>query len=148
MTDAQSSVDRFAAPVCPEELISPMLHKVLSFEPLRPYIFGGKGVGSQGDGTAQFLARSQSDQDKVIEVLEKQLGLPAYKLTLRPGLKVRKALIPAAGFGTRLFPATKATKKELFRSSTAMALPSLHPVDCRRSPRCRIGGGHHYCPGG
>jgi len=114
MTDAQSLFDRFAAPVCPEELISPMLHKVLSFEPLRPYIFGGKGVGSQGDGTAQFLARSQSDQDKVIEVLEKQLGLPAYKLTLRPGLKVRKALIPAAGFGTRLFPATKATKKELF----------------------------------
>jgi UTP--glucose-1-phosphate uridylyltransferase len=29
-------------------------------------------------------------------------------------MKVRKALIPAAGFGTRLFPATKATKKELF----------------------------------
>lgn len=28
--------------------------------------------------------------------------------------KVRKALIPAAGFGTRLFPATKAVKKELF----------------------------------
>jgi UTP--glucose-1-phosphate uridylyltransferase len=29
-------------------------------------------------------------------------------------LKVRKAVIPAAGFGTRLFPATKAVKKELF----------------------------------
>jgi UTP--glucose-1-phosphate uridylyltransferase len=29
-------------------------------------------------------------------------------------MKVRKAVIPAAGFGTRLFPATKATKKELF----------------------------------
>ena len=27
---------------------------------------------------------------------------------------IRKAVIPAAGFGTRLFPATKATKKELF----------------------------------
>jgi UTP--glucose-1-phosphate uridylyltransferase len=27
---------------------------------------------------------------------------------------VRRAVIPAAGFGTRLFPATKATKKELF----------------------------------
>lgn len=29
-------------------------------------------------------------------------------------MKVRKAVIPAAGFGTRLFPATKAVKKELF----------------------------------
>lgn len=28
--------------------------------------------------------------------------------------KVRKAVIPAAGFGTRLFPATKAIKKEFF----------------------------------
>src|SRR6478672_8871864 len=31
----------------------------------------------------------------------------------RPFL-VRRAVIPAAGFGTRLFPATKAVKKELF----------------------------------
>lgn len=31
-----------------------------------------------------------------------------------PSQKVRKALIPAAGFGTRLFPATKVVKKELF----------------------------------
>lgn len=28
--------------------------------------------------------------------------------------KVRKAIIPAAGFGTRMFPATKVVKKELF----------------------------------
>jgi len=28
--------------------------------------------------------------------------------------KVRKAVIPVAGFGTRLFPATKVVKKELF----------------------------------
>ena len=40
--------------------------------------------------------------------------MPALKLTLHSGPKVRKAVIPAAGFGTRLFPATKATKKELF----------------------------------
>src|SRR5450759_117774 len=36
------------------------------------------------------------------------------RMILQSGPKVRKALIPAAGFGTRLFPATKATKKELF----------------------------------
>ncbi|MDD5522344.1 MAG: UTP--glucose-1-phosphate uridylyltransferase [Kiritimatiellae bacterium] len=35
-------------------------------------------------------------------------------MVLRSGLRVRKAVIPAAGFGTRLFPATKAIKKELF----------------------------------
>ena len=29
------------------------------------------------------------------------------------GKKVRKAIIPAAGFGTRMYPATKALKKEL-----------------------------------
>jgi UTP--glucose-1-phosphate uridylyltransferase len=35
-------------------------------------------------------------------------------MTITPQQKVRKAVIPAAGFGTRLFPASKATKKELF----------------------------------
>src|SRR5690606_103904 len=34
--------------------------------------------------------------------------------TIHAGSRVRKAVIPAAGFGTRLFPASKATKKELF----------------------------------
>jgi UTP--glucose-1-phosphate uridylyltransferase len=42
------------------------------------------------------------------------MGLSCLALTLTTGAKVRKAVIPAAGFGTRLFPATKATKKELF----------------------------------
>ena len=36
------------------------------------------------------------------------------KLTIQSHRGIRKALIPAAGFGTRLFPATKAIKKELF----------------------------------
>ncbi|MBZ0289316.1 MAG: UTP--glucose-1-phosphate uridylyltransferase [Anaerolineae bacterium] len=40
--------------------------------------------------------------------------MSALTLTLHAGTQVRKAVIPAAGFGTRLFPATKATKKELF----------------------------------
>jgi UTP-glucose-1-phosphate uridylyltransferase len=35
-------------------------------------------------------------------------------MVVRAGRRVRKAIIPAAGFGTRLFPATKAIKKELF----------------------------------
>jgi UTP-glucose-1-phosphate uridylyltransferase len=114
MTEAQDLFDRYATPACPEELTSPVLHQVLSYPALLPHVWGGKGVGSQGDGTAQFVCRSAEDQQAVIEIIERDLGMPALRLTLRPGMKVRKALIPAAGFGTRLFPASKATKKELF----------------------------------
>jgi len=114
MAEAQAYFDRYAAPVCPEELTAPVLHKVINHEPLKPHIYGAKGVGSQGDGSAQFLVRSAEDQEKVIEILKRDFGMPALKLTIHAGPKVRKAVIPAAGFGTRLFPATKATKKELF----------------------------------
>jgi UTP-glucose-1-phosphate uridylyltransferase/mevalonate kinase len=114
MVEAQAFFDRYAQPACPEELTAPVLHRVLNYEPLKPHIWGGKGVGSQGDGTAQFLARSSADQQAVIEIIERDLDMPCLTLTLRSGQKVRKAIIPAAGFGTRLFPASKAAKKELF----------------------------------
>jgi UTP-glucose-1-phosphate uridylyltransferase/mevalonate kinase len=114
MGEAQAFFDRYATPACPEELTAPVLHRVLSYEPLKPHIWGGKGVGSQGDGTAQFIARSETDQQAVIEIIERDLEMECLPLTLRAGQKVRKAVIPAAGFGTRLFPASKATKKELF----------------------------------
>ena len=114
MTEAQAFFDRYAIPACPEELTAPVLHRVLAHEALRPHIWGGKGVGSQGDGSAQFVARSAHDQQAVVEILARDLGLSGLPLTLGTGPKVRRALIPAAGFGTRLFPASKATKKELF----------------------------------
>ena len=114
MVFAQNEFDQYATPACPEELTSPVLHQVIHYEPLRPYIWGGKGVGSQGDGTAQFIARSEADQQRVIDIINRDFNMSCLKLTLQSGPKVRKALIPAAGFGTRLFPATKATKKELF----------------------------------
>ncbi len=114
MVEAQANFDRYAMPACPEELTAPVLHHVLNYEPLKPHIWGGKGVGSQGDGTAQFITRSPQDQQAVIDIIERDLNLSGLKLTISAGAKVRKAVIPAAGFGTRLFPATKATKKELF----------------------------------
>lgn len=114
MIEAQDFFDRYAGPACPAELSAPLLHRVLSYEKLQPHIWGGKGVGSQGDGSAQLLARSLEDQKTVIEIIERDLAMSGLPLTLRAGQKVRKAVIPAAGFGTRLFPASKATKKELF----------------------------------
>ena len=114
MTEAQAAFDRHAAPACPEELKAPVLHRVLGHAPLAPHVWGGKGVGSQGDGTAQFVARSEADQRAAIEILERDFDVSCLTLTLDTGPRVRKALVPAAGFGTRLFPASKATKKELF----------------------------------
>jgi UTP-glucose-1-phosphate uridylyltransferase/mevalonate kinase len=114
MREAQELFDRDAAPVCPEELAAPVLHRVLAHPAVQPHVWGGKGVGSQGDGSAQFVAKSASDQKAAVEVLERDLGVSCLTLTLGTGPSVRRALIPAAGFGTRLFPASKATKKELF----------------------------------
>lgn len=114
MAEAQAFFDRYAAPACPQELTSPVLHRILEYAPLKPHVWGGKGVGSQGDGTAQFICRSERDQQAVTEILQRDLEMPSLKLTITPQQRVRKAVIPAAGFGTRLFPASKATKKELF----------------------------------
>jgi UTP-glucose-1-phosphate uridylyltransferase/mevalonate kinase len=114
MSEAQELFDLYAAPACPEELASPVLHRVLAHPAVQPHVWGGKGVGSQGDGSAQFVARSAADQKAAAAALERDLGVSCLALTLTTGPTVRRALIPAAGFGTRLFPATKATKKELF----------------------------------
>ena len=114
MVDAQEIFDKYAIPACPQELTAPTLHKLITYKPLKSHIFGAKGVGSQGDGTAQLLARSKKDQQTIIEIIEHDLNLTCLPLTIRTGQQVRKAVIPAAGFGTRLFPASKATKKELF----------------------------------
>jgi UTP-glucose-1-phosphate uridylyltransferase len=114
MREAQEQFDKYLQPACPSQLTAPALHKVLGYEPIQQLIHGGKGVGSQGDGTAQFIARDETSQQKAIEILERDLSVKCLKLVIRSGRRVRKAVIPAAGFGTRLFPATKAIKKELF----------------------------------
>lgn len=58
MTKAQGVFDARAAVFCPSELTSPLLHALLSSRRVQKHVFGGKGVGSQGDGVAQLVARS------------------------------------------------------------------------------------------
>ncbi len=114
MTSAQTEFDKHLIPACPSQLTAPVLHKVLNYEPIQPYIWGGKGVGSQGDGSAQFIVKDEASQQRVIEIIERDLEMSCLKLVIEAGRHVRKAVVPAAGFGTRLFPASKAMKKELF----------------------------------
>jgi UTP-glucose-1-phosphate uridylyltransferase len=114
MKEAQARFDQFCTPACPTQLTAPVLHKVLNHASLQPFVLGGKGVGSQGDGTAQFIVKDEASQARVIDIIQRELGMSCLQLVIQAGRRVRKAVIPAAGFGTRLFPATKALKKELF----------------------------------
>ncbi len=112
MIEYQANFDKKVIPACPSELTAPVLHSILSDETLKKWIYGSKGVGSQGDGTVQLLAKDKECQDKVVEYLKKEKGLEPFTLTLHPSKKIRKAVIPVAGFGTRMFPITKCFKKD------------------------------------
>lgn len=113
MTEAQQIFDEKVAPMCPSQLQSPVLHQTLNDPQLQSLSYGGKGVGSQGDGSIQFLAKDEECQKQIIEYLN-TLGMSAYALTLKAMHSIRKAVIPVAGFGTRLYPATRAMKKDFF----------------------------------
>lgn len=112
MEEAQTLFDSKLAPMCPEELTAPVLHSVLNDPQIRALVWGAKGVGSQGDGTVQFLAKNAESQTALAEYLEKERNMRTYKLVLKPKAAVRKAVIPVAGFGTRLYPQTRGVKKE------------------------------------
>jgi UTP-glucose-1-phosphate uridylyltransferase/mevalonate kinase len=112
MTEAQKQFDAYLQPACPEELSAPILHTLLAYEPIQPYILGGKGVGSQGDGSAQLLMRDEESQKRAIAIIEADLGMTCLSLTIQAAKRIRKAIIPAAGFGAHHFPASKALKME------------------------------------
>lgn len=111
MTEAQKIFDEKIAPACPEELTAPVLHSVLNDSKIQDWIYGAKGVGSQGDGTVQLLAKNKECQTKIVEYLNEERHMEAFAFTLNAGGKIRKAIIPVAGFGTRMFPETHFVRK-------------------------------------
>ena len=83
MVEAQEVFDRMVAPCSPKQLSSPLLHEVLGLKAISPHIWGGKGVGSQGDGTAQFVARSAADRDQAMKkILAAYPQMQCFPLTV------------------------------------------------------------------
>ena len=111
LTKAQNNFDKYVSIACKDELTSPILHKVLNDSYIKDLSYGSKGVGSQGDGMVQILAKDYESQQKIKKYLDKKLHMTAYSLTIEPTKEVRRAIIPVAGYGTRLFPETRCTNK-------------------------------------
>lgn len=112
MDESQRIFDKMVAPACPSELTSPLLHEVMADARVRALSLGVKGVGSHGDGTVQMICKDAEDQEALCAYL-KGRGLEAFSFTIPAQRSIRKAIIPVAGYGTRMFPATKVIKKEL-----------------------------------
>ncbi len=84
MTEAQARFDRDVAPAC-AELAAPRLHEVLAHRAVQELAWGGKGVGSQGDGCAQLVARGPAERETLAARLAAGLGVECFPLTLEPG---------------------------------------------------------------
>ena len=82
MKEAQRLFDKHVALACPEELSAPLLHSILHHPNIQELIWGGKGVGSQGDGCAQFVARGQDERDELMKRLC-DLNVQPYELTIK-----------------------------------------------------------------
>ena len=83
MTEAQSLFDSLVAPAS-RELRAPRLHEVLAHRACGELAWGGKGVGSQGDGCAQLVARGSEERDRLAMRLQADLGVRTLPLTIRP----------------------------------------------------------------
>ncbi|KAL0483518.1 UTP-glucose-1-phosphate uridylyltransferase [Acrasis kona] len=68
MIQAQELFDNAAMPMT-NALKSPKLHTILKDTDIQALVFGGKGVGSQGDGTVQFVARSLQHAYQLVHIL-------------------------------------------------------------------------------
>jgi galactokinase len=94
MAEAQLAFDSAGAAVCPDQLSAPALHAMLAHPGLAPHVWGGKGVGSQGDGCVQYLCRGAAGQAAAEALLRDECGLFAIAVTLSPNAAQAAAAPP------------------------------------------------------
>lgn len=109
-SESQAAIDRVCTPIC-DEYKAPLLHKVINDEYIKKMSYGVRGIGSGGDGSAQILATSRENQDKIVNYCINKLKMNAFKYNIKKSHKIKKAIIPVAGLGSRMYPITRAINK-------------------------------------
>ncbi|KAG2393633.1 hypothetical protein C9374_007164 [Naegleria lovaniensis] len=79
---AQNLFDRNLSPLCPSELTAPILHSILHDVTLQELTYGGKGVGSGGDGSCLVCCKGSKERDLLRKYLENTKGMSCLDLTL------------------------------------------------------------------
>ncbi|MCK5811930.1 MAG: hypothetical protein KAG94_03475 [Clostridiales bacterium] len=82
MNAHQKDFDKFVTPFSHEQLRSVILHKLLGDKTIINYTYGGKGVGSHGDGSAQFIAKNYESQQYLLQYLS-HLGYGCYEIIIK-----------------------------------------------------------------
>lgn len=82
MSKWQNNFDQKVMPVC-DELMTPVLHSVLSNMMVKSLTLWSKGVGSQGEGAVQFLVENEEKARELQRYLETEHCMPSYTLTLK-----------------------------------------------------------------
>ncbi len=94
MLEAQAIFDMQVAPACPSELSAPLLHEALRHPAVSELAWGAKGVGSQGDGSAQFLCRDFEARRLLAAELGLDLGLSCLDLTIPASTETSRQSVP------------------------------------------------------
>ena len=82
MVEAQERFDAGVAPASPAELSAPRLHALLAHPAAYELTWGGKGVGSQGDGAAQFVCRGREERTALCGRLSATEAVHCLPLTI------------------------------------------------------------------
>lgn len=110
MNYAQQKFDDALIPVC-DELKADKLHEILSDSFVNDLSYGGKSVGSGGNGSVQFIVNDTSLQKELMDYLSNKYNCTTYSLVIKKNLFIKKAVVPLAGLGSRMYPFTKSIPK-------------------------------------
>ena len=88
MTHSQKLIDESAGLIC-DDLKAPILHKVMEDENIKKWSYGAKGMGSNGDGSIEILAKNETCQTQIEKYLKEIYNMNAFSCNLNPTYEVK-----------------------------------------------------------